>query len=415
MIQLNDVEIIPRKIPEHTYLLLRCLEQKYAQAFVERGAMKFTQILDWCKSDGTSRGDILEGVYASQRGNNTMLDGMLRALRTEPIFFNNEDFTFYKSKTLLSYRAHCLYGLNSNNMHIQAFRSQDHQYHKVGKVAKEYFQRLFPHVKESEMDSLDPIEKPVVLFIRPDSFMHFVKSKLIERGVWEDEIIIHPVAYMDYYKKPFIIGNEPEELFSKHIVYSEQNEIRIVINTSRKEVQSLFDENGVIELGPVDKSIASISEFYFRDMNIEIRDDKLLNELAKPQEYPIEMVDDISLIIIIQQALSDELPNAPMSIDSIENEMGNMLKILRQRDENAMYDSVTNQLFYKGKVYDLGGKAGYKMLEHYNNYILSGDIKSAGETIAKFKHFFPKYDMGNYFSAYYKAIKEQVGAMDGTI
>lgn len=45
------------------------------------------------------------------------------------------------------------------------------------------------------------------------------------------------------------------------------------------------------------------------------------------------------------------------------------------------------------------------MLEHYNNYILSGDIKSAGETVEKFKHFFPMYDMGNYFSAYYKSIE----------
>ena len=47
-----------------------------------------------------------------------------------------------------------------------------------------------------------------------------------------------------------------------------------------------------------------------------------------------------------------------------------------------------------------------KILEHYDTYIHDGDIKNAGETIKKFNHFFPSYNMGNYFSAYYKAIGE---------
>lgn len=83
-----------------------------------------------------------------------------------------------------------------------------------------------------------------------------------------------------------------------------------------------------------------------------------------------------------------------------------LLHVLKNRDPYTKYDWFTNILYYKGKSYDLGGKAGYKLLEHYNTYIIDGDIKSAGETIKKFKRFFPKYDMGDYFSAYYKALDE---------
>ena len=42
----------------------------------------------------------------------------------------------------------------------------------------------------------------------------------------------------------------------------------------------------------------------------------------------------------------------------------------------------------------------YKMLEHYNTYVIDGDFDGAGDVVKKFKHFFPKYDMGEYFGAY---------------
>lgn len=404
---LKNVEIIPREIPEHTYWLIRCLEYEYAKAFIEKGSMRFAHPSDWCKQDGTSRGDILEGAYASQREFSPDMDNFLKALRKDVFTIKKNGFTFYKSKEILSFRAHCLYGLNSNNMHMRNVRSQDHQFHQAGKVSKEYFRKLFPKVNEEEIKKLEENKRPVVLLIRPDYFVGFIKNKLMERGVWEKEILISPVSYTDYYRKPFIIGNNPEELFRKHIEYQEQSEIRIVIDTRRKEVQELFDQNGVIELGPVNDSIASISDFYFNDMEVEIRGNKIYYSLAKPQEYNIEEIDDLSLIIILQQALSDELPGAPMTINCIEKEINIILKTLSLRDENVMYDKLTNILYYKRKRLDLGSKAGYKMLEHYNTYILDKDYKGAGETIEKFKYFFPKYDMGNYFSAYYKAMNLQ--------
>lgn len=402
----KDVEIKPYEIPEHTYWLIRCVELEYAKAFMECGSMKFTNPSDWCKPDETKRGDILEGVYASQRGDNPEMDIFLKSLRDDVFTIENRGFKFYKSREILSYRAHCLYGLNSNNMHMQDVRSQDHRFHQAGRITKEYFKNLFPKVKKEDIEQLEENKRPAVLLIRPDAFVAFVKNKLAERGVKEEEIIIKPVSYLDYYRKPFIIANDAEELFSKHIDYQEQSEIRIVIDTRRKEVCDLFDEHGVIELGKVDESIATISDFYFDDILVEIRDNKLIYSLAKPLSYDIDNVDDFSLITIMQQGMSDELPNAPMTIEQIEKWINAILYVLKNRDPHLKYDGFTNILYYKGKSCDLGAIAGAKMLEHYNTYIIDGDIKKAGETIMKFKHFFPKYAMGDYFNAYYNALDE---------
>ena len=335
MIQLKDVELKPRELPERTYMFLRCLEQEYAKAFIEKGSMKFSHPSDWSKPDSTSRGDVLEGTYASQRGFDPSMDKFLKTLRKNPFTLKKGGFTFYKSREVLSsYRVHCLYGLNSNNVHMQDKRSQDHQYHLGGMVSKEYFRKLFPLVKESEIDSLDPKMRPAVLFIRPDNFVNYVTTKLMEKGVGEEEIIITPVSYIDYYSKPVIIGKDPEELFSKHASFSEQSEIRIIVNTTRKEVRDLFDDNGIIELGQVDESIATLSEFYFKDMVFEIRGNQLLYELAKP--IHIDYLSDDFLISVLFQLLADELPEAPMSIESIEEEKKMLTPSKRQRPSGIL-------------------------------------------------------------------------------
>ena len=89
-----------------------------------------------------------------------------------------------------------------------------------------------------------------------------------------------------------------------------------------------------------------------------------------------------------------------MSIEAIEDTMDKILALLRQRDPDVLYEKKTNFFRFKGIGCDLGSKAAYKMLEHYNNYVLDGDFEGAGAVVEKFKHFFPKYDMGEYFGAY---------------
>ena len=379
--------------------MLKCLEYKYAKAFIEFGTMKFATPSSW-KPDGTTRGDVLEGVYASQRGLDKELDQFLKSLRKEPYTLRQNGFTFYKSKPIVQFRAYCLYGLNSDNMHMQTFRSQDHRFHKVGCVKKEFFQKLYPGITKDLIDVMGD-DRPTVLIITPDKFCERVASKLIEMGLRKEEILMGPVFYTNTFRKPFIIFNEPEELFSKDISYAEQSEIRIAVDTRREEVQKLFEKtNGIIEIGPIDESIASLSEFYFDDMSVEERDNKLLFNLARPKYN--DYIDDVSLIMVLQQALSDELPEAPMSIEAIEDTMDKILNLLRQRDPDVVYDKETNIFCFNGIGYDLGTVAAYKMLAHYNNYVIEGDFEAAGAAVEKFKHFFPKYNMDEYFGAYYK-------------
>ena len=83
---------------------------------------------------GVSQTERVDGTSASQRGFDPMLDGMLKAFRKDVCTETVGDFTFYKSKEILSLRAHCLYGLNSNNMHMQNVRSQDHKFHQAGVI-----------------------------------------------------------------------------------------------------------------------------------------------------------------------------------------------------------------------------------------------------------------------------------------
>lgn len=394
---------MPSEQPEITHLFIKCLEYRYARAFIERGAMHFAMPSEW-EPDGTSRGDNLEGVYASQMGFDPTLDLLLKSLRKESFTINSGEMLFYKSKEVTSFRAYCLYGLNNNCMYLQEKRSQDHQFHKAGLVKKEYFRNLFPNVTPEMVDKIEEGIRPAALFIKPDAFVELLTRKLMEWGVKKEEIYIGPIRYYDFFLEALPVDREPVELFCKHNAYEEQSEIRIVIDTRREEVRKLFENDGNIELGPIDEKIASLHDSYFKDVWFEIFDNQLRYELPRPEVYEIND-EGQAYISLLYQALCDELPESPMSIDKIESQIEKCMSVIRGVDPSASYNRKTNILFYKGEMVDLGGSAGYKMLEHYNNYIIEGDIDGAGETIAKFKHFFPKYDMGDYFSAYYKALE----------
>jgi hypothetical protein len=49
-----------------------------------------------------------------------------------------------------------------------------------------------------------------------------------------------------------------------------------------------------------------------------------------------------------------------------------------------------------------------KVLEHYLEYVLSGDMKAAGESYKKFKRFFKSRYVGDqYFKAYFDWCKRE--------
>lgn len=48
-----------------TYQFLKILPKTYADTFLAKGEVKFSQPVEWSKIEGDSRGDVYEGVYAS--------------------------------------------------------------------------------------------------------------------------------------------------------------------------------------------------------------------------------------------------------------------------------------------------------------------------------------------------------------
>ena len=384
---INKLEAIPRNLPSSTHFFLKCLSRRYADAFIKEGAMRFAYPSEW-KPDGTSRGDDLEGIYASMKPFNTECDRFLKSLRKRVQRIKIKGTYFYRSDGVMSCRAYCMYGLNDNNMHLNDKRSQDHLFHRTGEVPKEYFHRLFPQWTKEEYQLLDNDEKPVVLMINPVVFRDRVKKTLLELGVREKEILFKPVIYFDYFDKPFYTEKCFDELFSKHTDYEEQSEIRIVVKTGRKEVKELFDKNnGVIKLGPIDSSVATMSDLYFDDMLVEIRGKEFIYSLATPV---VEEISPELLISAIFQALADELPHAPMTIEDIEEEIAKYSNYF-EKNFDAHYDPITHDVVYNERVYNFSNKSILCLIDHYYSYLKDNDQVNANITIDKIHHFFPRF------------------------
>lgn len=387
--------------PKATHILLVCLKYKFAKDFFAKGAVRFAEASEWDyeEKDGCSRGDRLEGVFTVDRHDGRIDRDALRSLRNDITSYDDEGATYYKSAEVTGFRAYCMYGLNDTNMRLNERRSQDHKFHKSGKVSKEYFRRLFPQWQKDEYEKSDDEERPVVLFINnPHRFIELMTNRLLELGVRKSEIVCKPVLYIDFKKESFVIPPVGEELFYKHIDFEEQSEIRIAIDTRRPEVKTLFDRsNGVIELGPIDKSIASLSELWFEDMQVEICDKELLYSLAKPV---VSEVTSEAIVCGISYVLEDEHPKSPMTIEQMEAQISEYAGWLRDRGDT--YDPQTHCVTIKGISYDLASTTVCKMVSHYQHYMVEGDLKSAKETIDKIHHFYPMYNLEHYFENYYQ-------------
>lgn len=258
MLEFKSIEAVPQKLPKHTYWFLVCLQFQYAMNFMQNGTVRFGRPFEWQQiKDNTLRGDELEGVYASMIPGNLECAKFLSGLRPFSACFQKEDRTFFRSDEIMDMRTYCMYGLHDFNMPLSTKRSQDHKFHPSGVIPFGYFKNLYPDWSKGKYEGADEIERPMVLFINPINFRNLMVKRLKELGVREEEILYRPVNYTDYYVRTFMIEPYGQELFSKHIAYKDQSEVRFVIDTRRKEVKELFDKtDGVIDLGPIDDDVA---------------------------------------------------------------------------------------------------------------------------------------------------------------
>ena len=392
------------RIAFRTLLFLECLPNKYVDAFLKKGVIRFGLPSEWASINGDSRGDYREGVYAIKKSTNTTDIQKNLSFRPNSTVQIKDGQTFYYSNDVRSMRTYCLYGLNDKDLVKNEKRSQDHQFHLSGKVPKSYFHNLYPHISKEVYHSLPEEERPMLLMIHPNIFYDRLTKKLLSMGLTTNEFIFGPVNYYDA-NEGIPICPMPYELFWKSNNFSEQHEIRVVITSLRPEIKYLFDSNdGIIELGPM-TDITTVSEYYFEDIEVEERGSKLLYSLATPEEYVLDETIENNLTLI-RMALADELPESPMTIKEIEDYIRPFVEIIETK-YGAKYNwNLHLVTLSDGKTYNFNSSA-IKHLEHYNTYIIEHDLKGAKECIDKIQHFFPYINMGNYFSSYYKTIENE--------
>ena len=131
----------------------------------------------------------------------------------------------------------------------------------------------------------------------------------------------------------------PKELFFKQLRFEHQSEVRVVINTQRKEILDEFDKNnGLINIGDL-SDICSVSDYYFKEMNISLGERSLLFDLPKPIVSKVTFDEAISILL---QYLCDEVPESPLSIDAINDKLKEFSKLF---DESFNCDYTPKQLF----------------------------------------------------------------------
>lgn len=349
-----------------TIMLLRCTIRKYADAFVEKGLIRFGTPKEWRKIDKDGQGDQLEGCYSAVE-NIDGAEAFFLSLRANSFCEYIEEvnkFCFFDDE-ILNLRSFCLYGL-SKSLFSEEYTDHFLNNLKKGVIPKSYFQD-FTEVTKEEHDSLDDEEKPVVIFIyKPKEFFERIRKSLRSQGVYNHEIIINPVHYVDRSKNWMLAEQAPKELFFKQLRFEHQSEVRVVINTQRKEILDEFDKNnGLINIGDL-SDICSVSDYYFKEMNISLGERSLLFDLPKPIVSKVTFDEAISILL---QYLCDEVPESPLSIDAINDKLKEFSKLF---DESFNCDYTPKQLFLynrnNNQTYDFSKNVESRLIKHSKYY-----------------------------------------------
>ena len=385
-----------------TLLFLKCIDRRYATQFISKGTIRLSKPREWTIIKESSRGDVYEGVYAKCPNKGPFDIKRIQGLRKDSRSILCDDFMLFYSDSVLNMRTYCLYGLNDRDLIRRDRRSQDHKFHGAGVIPKAYFQKLYPYVTEENYFSIPEDNRPVLLIIKPDVFYRKLIEYFSTYGMqYQTDFLFMPVNYYDSNNSNlFCVEKAPFELFFKSSDYSEQNEIRLVITSDRPEIVKIFEENdGIIHLGDM-TDVASISDYYFDDMQVEERGPQLYYSTSKPIVKDATEDDMIGWLV---QILSDEMPKSPMTISEMKKELIECETALR--DYNVYYDKKRNVIITsKGEKIKVDNVA-VRILNHYNDYMIEGDLNGAKECIDKIHEFFPKLSMGDYFSGYYRKIE----------
>lgn len=270
-------------------MLLKCVtNKKYAKDFLEYGKLRFGKPQEWIddwKKEGSGRGDLLEGSFASVIKPDSRKANFYKLFRTNTIevIDPRNNHIHFQSKDILNLPTCCFFGLN-DYMFRTMEKAEDGNEYPSGKIKKSYFKDFAKSLDKIAYENCQEDEKPALIMINnPQEFRKRFESYFIKNGLKLSEVLYFPVTYLDKGKEFLLNCPAPYELFTKDDRFANQSEIRIVLNTKNKKfLKKLNENNGIVELGNM-SDIASIEGYYFEDFIMQKRGNEFLYSLATPK------------------------------------------------------------------------------------------------------------------------------------
>lgn len=292
-----------------TLVLFRCLPGKYAKSFL-KGEIKFGLPLNWINAElekgNKGFGDAREGVFLSTSKEDD--SEFIKMAKKRYDSFEYENMLYFRKDETKKMFTLCLYGVNDNMFNNEVV-DEENVLHNYAIVNKDYFSNFTDIANEIQYLDTDEDERQVVVFIlNPHSFFERIKNFFIKFGVDEKDIIISPVEYIDMNKSFVLQVDYPMELFVKDKYFSNQSEVRIVINnTSNKLEEYMIENNGVINIGDI-SDIAMIHLNYYHDLLLEVKNNELIYCLPFPEETELHDMTLRKLIALYCQFINNSVP-----------------------------------------------------------------------------------------------------------
>lgn len=292
-----------------TDILFRCTSKKYAED-LKKGKFRFNQPKFWIEQGNKGNiglGDSLEGVFLSTNINDKspFIENLKNNIDYE--FFNKNLKTYFRRKEIKDLYCFCLYGLNSNSfkeVDVDIFGKT----HYISRISKDYFYDFSDGMTKETYDINDENKKVVVFINNPHLFFKKIKDFFKTLGIDDNDIIISPVEYINRQQNSISFVPYPKELLLKDIYYSNQSEIRIIINSkSEKLISYMKDNNNIIDIGNID-NIVDIYDYYFDDMVLEKEGNILYFSLPYPKTENLDNMSLRQLLAIFVQVSNDKLP-----------------------------------------------------------------------------------------------------------
>lgn len=262
--------------PNNFTLAMRCTKTKYAEAFINKGEIKFGMPKSWveyAEEHGDGLGDKYEGTMAffSIMDFTNGIDLMKKyGTNSDMEYVNVKGRICIKKKRDMNLPCFCFYMLK----HGMFMCPKEEGCHQVAAtVPSSYFKDFADNLSIKEIEKLNEGERPAVIFIKDfNGFKDRLIKKLVEMGLKERDIMIESINYFDF--NEFGLDgwldfgkNSPKELFVKDIRFKEQSEGRIIINTYNGALKKIFDNP--IEIGNL-SDIAFYEEWYpYEGMDVE--------------------------------------------------------------------------------------------------------------------------------------------------